>query len=187
MTLKRGRFRVSDRLAVPEKPFGLTLPALPHLLFAGRHYDLPANSAAAEIAASLLLPLAARGRNSSGFSTAAEKAPALYPPQAAGRRFSPLKNYPILKRPRGACGPPVGFPEGLRGTEEGTRGQPLRPRCARPPPLAQGRLSPGASSFVAALLRMTGGTRKDGLPRQCAHWLAMTGRGNGDLIRQPDG
>ena len=120
MTLKRGRFRVSDRLAVPEKPFGLTLPALPQLLFAGRLYDLPANSAAAEIAASLLLPLAARGRNSSGFSTAAEKAPALYPPQAAGRRFSPLKNDPILKRPRGACGPPVGFPEGLRGTDEGT-------------------------------------------------------------------
>ena len=32
----------------------------------------PANGAAAEIAASLLLPQAARGRNSSGFSTAAE-------------------------------------------------------------------------------------------------------------------
>ena len=84
-------FRVSDRLAGSEKPFGLTLPALPHLRFAGRHYDLPANSAAAEIAASLFLPPAARGRNSSGFSTAAEKAPALYLPPAAGRRFSLLR------------------------------------------------------------------------------------------------
>ena len=52
------------RLAGSEKPFGLTLPALPHSLFAGRHYDLSANSAAAE------------------------KAPALYPPPAASRRFS---------------------------------------------------------------------------------------------------
>ena len=85
--LRKLRPRFFLRLAVPEKPFGLTLPALPHFLFAGRHYDLPANSAAAEIAASLLLPPAARGRNSSGFSTAAVKEPRLLLPQAAAGLF----------------------------------------------------------------------------------------------------
>ena len=83
-----------------EKPFGLTFFHLAAIAIPGPASQRPANGAAAEIAARLHLPLAAAGRNSSGFSTAGGDGPktlvplgkiegSLHPPQAAGALQTP--------------------------------------------------------------------------------------------------
>ena len=72
-----------------EKHFGLTLSPPCRNAIPGPASLRPANGAAAEIAGSLYLPLAAGASNSSCFSTAAQKAACLLLPPAAAGRFSP--------------------------------------------------------------------------------------------------
>ena len=143
--LRKLRPRFFLRLAVPEKPFGLTLVL--------RFFDHCGKRA---------LPASATG---SGRALSHRQREAAIPPvfrplrksacpvsaTGGGQALFPPKGLPVLKRPRGACGPPRWIPRGVRGDggdegtaeTEGPGGQPLRPRCARPPPLAQGRLAPG--------------------------------------------
>ena len=67
-------------------------------------------------------------RYSSGFSTAAGKAPALHPPLAAGWCLSPSLDPPSLKRPNGACEPLLDFPGMHPGLYVGA-GIPDSPLC----------------------------------------------------------
>ena len=71
---------------------------------------------------------AARLRFSLHFSTAAEKAPALHPPLAAGWCLSPSLDPPSLKRPNGACEPLLDFPGMHPGLYVGA-GIPDSPLC----------------------------------------------------------
>jgi len=76
--------------------------------------------------------------------------PAGHPPRQRGAFFGPMwASAPTAQQPRGPL-----MQRGLSakltgGLSDAQRLQPLRPRCARPPPLTQGRLWCGAATTIS--------------------------------------
>ena len=135
-----------------ENPVGLALSPPCRNAIPGPASLRPANGAAAEIAGSLPLPPAAGASNSSGFSTAAEKASSLYPPLAARGRLSPVRGEGLGRaadsRPYARTGRPLCLLSCVRATAgtspfRGGQGRGRDPSSASPPQ--------DDTSFVTAL------------------------------------